>query len=150
MREMAPETQVLTIQKRSGLSRAEAAFLPAIYMMVAIGLGMAIARRSLLVVSLALAILAVFLVLRLNYSSLILVLCLYAGLASNTYNLISLGGKTLTLSAGDLGMIAVTGILLFWIEAELALGKDGVFILPVEARPFLIPLGVLGLLFLLS
>jgi O-antigen ligase len=147
---MAPETQVLTIQKRSGLSRAEAAFLPAIYMMVAIGLGMAIARRSLLVVSLALAILAVFLVLRLNYSSLILVLCLYAGLASNTYNLISLGGKTLTLSAGDLGMIAVTGILLFWIEAELALGKDGVFILPVEARPFLIPLGVLGLLFLLS
>lgn len=147
---MATDKQVLTTPTRSGLSRAEAALLLAVYAVVAIGLGIAITRRSLLVADLALAGLAVFLVFRLNYYSIILVLCLYAGLASNTYNLISFGGKTLTLSAGDLGMIAITGILLLWIMAELALGKDGVFTLPVEARPFLIPLGVLGLLFLLS
>ncbi len=147
---MKTEKQVLTTPTRSGLSRAEAVLLLAVYVTLAIGLGMAITRRSLLVAGLALAVLAVFLVFRLKYNSIILVLCLYAGLASNTYNLISFGGKTLFLSAGDLGMIAVIGILLLWIMAELALGNDRVFTVPVEARPFLIPLGVLGLVFVLS
>ena len=147
---MTSEKQALTAPIRKGLSRSEATILLAVYAIVAIGLCTAILKDSLLIAGLALGVLAVLLVFRLNYNSIVLVLCLYAGLASNTYNLISLSGKTLTLSVGDMGMVAVTGILLLWIMAELALGKEEVFTLPREARPFLMPLGVLGLLMLVS
>jgi O-antigen ligase len=135
---------------RPSLLEVENWLLLAVLALLALGVGIAVARDNLLIALLPLAILAVFLVFRLNYNSFILVLCLYAGLASNTYSIIYFHGKTLTLSAGDLGMIAVTGLMLFWIVAETAIRREAVFSLPTEARPFLLPLGLLAVLFLCS
>jgi O-antigen ligase len=150
VQEMTSGKQVVAAPAKRGLSRAEAVALLIACAVVAIGLGVAITRGSLLWAGLALAVLAVFIVFRLGYSSVILVLCLYAGLASNTYSLVSFRGKTLTLSAGDIGMFVVTGILLLGVMSEMAMGKDDVLTVSAGARPIVLPLAALGLLFLLS
>ncbi|MHB8781110.1 MAG: O-antigen ligase family protein [Candidatus Geothermincolia bacterium] len=101
---------------------------------------------ALLIVALPLLVLAEH---RLQFASIMLPLLLYVGLAMQSFRLISVGGRTLYLSPGDLGLVVVAGMLMLFAAGRTVSGESA-FDLPWEGKRVLLPLGILAVLFLSS